>query len=146
MTPTDELRRLLDETGVEWHDDGYATTCTAWSSNGITWYGLWRDGSIELLAHHLTPAQAVAATICDTDATPTRQGDADLAAENAKLRVFASCAYGIASEFMRLNGCPYYDNGMECSLSDECEEKDWAEQPDCLLDALAKALGIEVSE
>ena len=73
MTATDELRQMLDETGVEWHDDGYATTCTAWSSNGITWYGLWRDGSIELLAHHLTPAQAVAATICDNDATPTRQ-------------------------------------------------------------------------
>lgn len=70
----------------------------------------------------------------------------DLMAENAKLRVFASCAYGIASEFMRLNGCPYYDNEMECSLSDECEEKDWAEQPDCLLDVLAKALGIEVDE
>lgn len=69
-----------------------------------------------------------------------------LQSENVKLRVFASCAYGIASKFMRLNGCPYYDNEMECSLSDECEEKDWAEQPDCLLDALAKALGIEVTE
>lgn len=67
MSATDELRRMLDEAGVEWHDDGYATTCTAWSSNGITWYGLWRDGSIELLAHHLTTEQAIAATVgCGT--------------------------------------------------------------------------------
>lgn len=62
-TVTDELRRMLDEAGVEWTDCSHKDTCTAWSSNGITWYGLWRDGSIELLAHHLTPAQAVAATV-----------------------------------------------------------------------------------
>lgn len=63
MNATEDLRRLLDEAGVEWHDDGYATTCTVWTANGITWHGLWRDGSIELLAHHLTPAQAIAATV-----------------------------------------------------------------------------------
>lgn len=61
-TANDILRRMLDEAGVEWHDDGYATTCTVWTANGITWHGLWRDGSIELLAHHLTPEQAIAAT------------------------------------------------------------------------------------
>lgn len=67
-----------------------------------------------------------------------------LEAENAKLRVLTSCAYGIVDEFMKLNGCPYYDNGMSCSLSDECEETACAEHPDCLLDVLAKTLGIEV--
>lgn len=86
MSATDELRRMLTEAGVEWTDCSYKDTCTAWSSNGVTWYGLWRDGSIELMAHQLTPEQAISATIGDTDATPTRQDGADLAAENAKLR------------------------------------------------------------
>ena len=63
MSATEELRRLLDEAGVKWHDDGYATTCTVWTANGVTWYGLRRDGSIELLTHYLTPEQAVAATV-----------------------------------------------------------------------------------
>lgn len=62
MTATDELRRLLDERGVEWSDDGYPTTCTVWVANGATWHGLWRDDCIELIAH-LTPEQAIDATL-----------------------------------------------------------------------------------
>lgn len=62
MSATDELRRLLDERGVKWGDDGYPTTCTVWASDGIVWHGLWRDGCIELIAH-LTPAQAIDATL-----------------------------------------------------------------------------------
>ena len=62
MTATDELRRLLDERGVEWADDGYATTCTVWAANGIVWHGLWRNDCIELIAH-LTPQQAIDATL-----------------------------------------------------------------------------------
>ena len=62
MTATDDLRRLLDERGVEWCDDGYPTTCTVWVSNGIVWHGLWRDDCIELIAH-LTPEQAIDATL-----------------------------------------------------------------------------------
>ena len=62
MTATDILRRLLDERGVEWGDDGYPTTCTVWASDGIVWHGLWRDDCIELIAH-LTPEQAIAATL-----------------------------------------------------------------------------------
>ena len=62
MSATDELRRLLDERGVEWDDEGYPTTCTVWASNGIVWHGLWRDDCIELIAH-LTPAQAIDATL-----------------------------------------------------------------------------------
>lgn len=62
MTATDALRRLLDERGVEWGDDGYPTTCTVWVANGATWHGLWRDDCIELIAH-LTPEQAIDATL-----------------------------------------------------------------------------------
>ena len=72
MTATDVLRRLLDERGVEWGDDGYPTTCTVWASDDIVWHGLWRDDCIELIAH-LTPEQAIAATLgagtCEADET-----------------------------------------------------------------------------
>ena len=62
MTATDELRRMLDERGVEWCDDGYPTTCTVWAANGIVWHGLWRDDCIELIAH-VSPAEAIDATL-----------------------------------------------------------------------------------
>ncbi len=74
MTATDELRRLLDERGVEWDDRGYPKTVTVWESDGIEWFGLWRDGAIELEAT-MTPEQAVESTL-----------GSDLKAENAKLR------------------------------------------------------------
>jgi len=60
---TQVLRRLLDERGVEWGDDGYPTTCTVWASDDIVWHGLWRDDCIELIAWQVTPEQAVAATL-----------------------------------------------------------------------------------
>lgn len=62
MTATDELRRLLDERGVKWDDRGYPKTVTVWESDGIEWFGLWRDGAIELEAT-MTPEQAVEATL-----------------------------------------------------------------------------------
>ena len=74
MRATDELRRMLDERGVEWQDEGYPTTNTVWVADGIVWRGLFRDGCIELVAQ-LTPEQAVEATL-----------GSDLKAENAKLR------------------------------------------------------------
>ena len=63
MTATDILRRLLDERGVEWRVGDYPTTCTVWESGGIVWYGLWRDGCIELIAWQVTPEQAIDATL-----------------------------------------------------------------------------------
>ena len=63
MTATYELRRLLDERGVEWRVGDYPTTCTVWESDGIVWHGLWRDGCIELIAWQVTPAQAIDATL-----------------------------------------------------------------------------------
>ena len=63
MTATERLRALLDERGVEWRVGDYPTTCTVWESDGIVWYGLWRDGCIELIAWQVTPEQAVEATL-----------------------------------------------------------------------------------
>ena len=70
MTATDELRRLLDERGVEYYE----------SPNGVAWgklatpihgrmythYAVELDGLLCVDSHCLTPAQAVEATLgCD---------------------------------------------------------------------------------
>ena len=67
MTATDELRRLLDERGVEWKaGDTYRLFVTSWKdADGHGWtFVEYRDGSFsKLTAYHLTPAQAVEATL-----------------------------------------------------------------------------------
>jgi hypothetical protein len=67
MTATDELRRLLDERGVEWMDDSYAQLwCTVWNGHdGKQWRMTEnRSGMLtELKAWHVTPEQAIAATL-----------------------------------------------------------------------------------
>ena len=68
MTATDELRRLLDERGVEHFD---ATECTLWgyeqTSDSTGCYRCAADevgeGFMTLRMHHLTPAQAIDATL-----------------------------------------------------------------------------------
>ena len=78
MTATDELRRMLDERGVEWEDGGEGLTIIpvqdgvprAWTVN--TWPSgkdmgdcLWVQNR-----HPLTPEQAIAATIGDVPHLP----------------------------------------------------------------------------
>ena len=76
MTVTDELRRMLDERGVEWDYGITGATTTRFSVNGIDLtFTPMRDGLV--CSTILTPAQAIAATLGDADATATRQGDAD---------------------------------------------------------------------
>lgn len=61
MTATDELRRLLDERGVEWKDYGY---------ENHTWWGEWHaenrpsvNGLFLKVEGVVTPAQAIDATL-----------------------------------------------------------------------------------
>lgn len=62
-----ELRRLLDKRGVEWSaTDTHRLLVTSWNDfSGHSWaYMEHRDGSFsKLTAYHLTPEQAVAATL-----------------------------------------------------------------------------------
>lgn len=64
MTNTDALRKMLDELGVK-HFDG--TETTAWCDNGREWYQYYAsenmDGTLHLHMQHLTPNQAVEATL-----------------------------------------------------------------------------------
>lgn len=65
MTATDELRRLLDERGVEWEDfDGEPTWADGdgrmyYARQEFTFAGL----TDEVTVYHLTPEQAVEATL-----------------------------------------------------------------------------------
>ena len=67
MTATEELRRLLDERGVEWMDDSYAQLwCTVWHGHDGKQWRMTENMSgmlTELKAWQATPEQAVEATL-----------------------------------------------------------------------------------
>ena len=106
MTATDELQALLTARGVEWKEHRHTLAGsmaiqreTLWGQptdnasgkpiphvyhNRATEMG---DGRLFLEAQLITPAQAIAATLGDADATPTRHGGAGTCHEVAdKLR------------------------------------------------------------
>jgi hypothetical protein len=64
---TEELRRLLDERGVEWHErvwSGKRSVTTFWNARGVRWhYRENRFGELRLHADGLAPEQAIAATL-----------------------------------------------------------------------------------
>ena len=88
MTATEELRRMLDERGVEWsaiHD-----TCTSWQMpvGNQMWDGfripVWYDGTLHVECV-MSPTQAIAATVgagtCEADETeliPFVHADGDI--------------------------------------------------------------------
>ena len=76
MTSTDELRRLLDERGVEWVPySAFSTLYTTPDGKPVRADGDFMEGRVELYVRNLTPEQAVEATL-----------GSDLQAENADLR------------------------------------------------------------
>jgi len=80
MTATDELRRLLDERGVEWgnirNDGSESDYLTEWQFEGVQSYAVateWAVGgglSLETHRHSLTPEQAIDATLGDVPRLP----------------------------------------------------------------------------
>jgi hypothetical protein len=67
MSATDELRRLLDERGVEWRErvwGGKHSITTFWHARGVRWhYRENRFGEVRLHADGIAPEQAIAATL-----------------------------------------------------------------------------------
>ena len=74
MSATDDLRRLLDEAGIEWHDTKIGKGfITVYEHDGITWIvtehssgRLSVKGCVKPTQGHydgMTPAQAIAATL-----------------------------------------------------------------------------------
>ena len=76
MSATDELRRLLDERGVEWMPySAFSTLYTTPDGKPVRADGDFMEGRVELYVRNLTPEQAVEATL-----------GSDLQAENSELR------------------------------------------------------------
>ena len=79
MTATEELRRLLDERGVEWWQSANTLGCifTRWYSplfgDEVCAMENGKEGLV-LFDHYLTPEQAIAATLGDSVATSERHG------------------------------------------------------------------------
>ena len=67
VTATDELRRMLDERGVEWRErvwGGKHSVTTFWRARGVRWhYRENRFGELRLHADGLAPEQAIEATL-----------------------------------------------------------------------------------
>lgn len=93
MTATDELRRLLDERGVEWVAIG---TDTCWTGADGYPMGAWETtNGTHMRVADLTPEQAIEATL-----------GSDLKAENEKLRELVRIMHS------ELVSCE--DNGYVC--------------------------------
>ena len=72
MSATDELRRLLDERGVEWADQFGPFPVTAYEGNGVTWIAKeYAVGKFSIETRPVTPEQAVAATLWAGEALNT---------------------------------------------------------------------------
>lgn len=74
MSSIERLRALLDKRGVEWAE-GVARPNTTWfpDAHGINCrVKPWGD-ALQVMRYGLTPEQAIAATLGDTDATEERQ-------------------------------------------------------------------------
>ena len=98
MTATDELRRMLDERGVEYREHRYSgqSVTTIWRAGCEFHYRENRHGETRMHADGLTPEQAVETTLGGglqaENERLQRQGERlfdktlELATENAKLR------------------------------------------------------------
>lgn len=78
MTATDELRRMLDERGVELRDDSsiYGTRRTVWTANGVTYVAAEVSGRLKV-SGYLTPEQAIEATLGRGTCRLEREPDSD---------------------------------------------------------------------
>ena len=119
MNATDELRRLLDERGVEWVASG---TDTCWTSaDGYPMRAWETTNGTHMRVADLTPAQAVEATL-----------GSDLKAENEKLRELV----------LHMHTClEHYEPGDTISC-EQCpyDNETWG----CDYERLMAELGIEV--
>ncbi len=63
MNPTERLRALLDERGVEWDNCVGPFPQTAYNINGVVWQVKELVAGFDVSSRYLTPAQAIDATL-----------------------------------------------------------------------------------
>lgn len=106
---TDELRRLLDERGVEYRVNE-TTKVFEWYFDGTDGEGSAHatevNGGINIMACSLTPAQAIAATLGGDDKSRWFQlfGTPERAARTVMRYLFDGCEGAECAD-----GCPFYD-------------------------------------
>lgn len=108
MTATDELRRMLDERGVEYR----FSECTKvfdWHFNGANGEGdacaMEVQGGINILARGITPEQAIAATLGAGTCTLINAAD-DLGSGTSSFMCF-ECGYTALDDWWEeFNFCP----------------------------------------
>lgn len=137
MSLTDELRRMLDEHGIEWwHDPDVSPDHTEWMTDRMAFTSLGFDGDMLAVKtiSKMTPEQTISATVGER--TTTRNGKHVRQAENEKLCALVIdmlrtyCNVGMICE-----GCEYE---MSCDGTD-CQGDEYS-----LFLGRAQELGIEV--
>lgn len=63
MSATDELRKLLDERGVEWTYSIGPFPQTNWEVGDVVWHAKELTNGLDVATRYLTPEQAIAATV-----------------------------------------------------------------------------------
>lgn len=125
-TATERLRELLDERGVKYdtHGERYGTWYDT-PLGGHVYVPENNAGYLHVRSDAMTPEQAIAATLGDADATRERHGDADVAAENAKLRELATKmarALGVGSDWCDRDCLAEFGCTDSCPIADAMHE------------------------
>lgn len=104
MTATDEVRRLLDERGVEWFESV--------TRKGLTWiyrdgkairFHPWQPNTLKVSMFDLTPEQAIAATLWIGECRRVRGRKSYRAYGGYRIEC-SECGYGLADK--RYHFCP----------------------------------------
>lgn len=114
MSATDELRRMLDERGVEWMPIAWNPKKETFyhTSNGVGFCAdEYADGVKIYTDATITPEQAIAATLGNEGVGRSNDGVAKLKAENARLRELVKGLYEFAyAEYSRAAEAGFADD------------------------------------
>ena len=110
VTATDELRRLLDERGVEWIHGRLSSESTAWLDGNVAVVADEYGDGLLLVERKMTPEQAIEATLgrgtC-RNISP-KLGNGEFTCEECLARVYGSGGewFDVNWEYHAFNYCP----------------------------------------
>jgi len=120
MTATDELRTMLDERGMEWHEPVQmeGSIFTRWNIDGVCWTASMvhgRDNALRIGASKVTPEQAIAATLGAGTCHSTTPSDAWCFACSECGKSFPRHELSFAHNHGEINYCPNCGRRIEVS-------------------------------